>query len=306
MQQDKINWDDIRQEATDYLCSYLQIDTINPPGNETEGARFLQGLLEKEGIDAEIIESEPGRGNIVARLNGNGSGKPLVLLSHLDVVPAEAAKWDHAPLSGAIVEDEIWGRGALDCKSLGIMETMVLILLKRTGQALGRDVVLLAVADEEKGGTKGAAWLAENRPDLFDVDAVINEGGGVGVTRTDSNYYLCQVAEKGICWFRIYFSGNPGHASIPRDDNCLFSLGRCLEIIGNYRSRIQMPPVMGKFVETFSGDKEIAFLLEKMANVPEQADEVLEGIPDTGLRQILGTMIRNTFVPTVAKGGEKN
>jgi acetylornithine deacetylase/succinyl-diaminopimelate desuccinylase-like protein len=305
MVQDTIDWNEVEEQATRYLCDYLQINTINPPGNETEGARFLQGLLEKEGIETEIIESEPGRGNLIARIKGSGEGRPLVLLSHIDVVPAESDKWDHAPLSGTIVDGDIWGRGALDCKSLGVMETMVLILLKRTGRMLRRDLVLMAVADEEKGGTKGAGWLADHRPDFFDVDAVINEGGGVGITRGDNNYYFCQVAEKGICWLRIFFNGSPGHASIPREDNCLLSLGRCLDLIGKYRSRIQLPPVTGKFIETFSGDKEITGLLRKMVDAPDRADEVLEKVPDKGLRQFLGTMIRNTFVPTVVKGGEK-
>ncbi len=300
-----INWHAVKQEASEYLSTYLQIDTTNPPGNEVEGARFLHEILNREGVTAEIVESEPGRGNLIARLKGDGSKKPLLLLSHIDIVPAEGEKWEHPPLSGKIVDDEIWGRGALDCKSLGIMQAMAVILLRRTGQKLNRDVIMAATADEEKGGTKGVGWLARNRRDLFEIDAVINEGGGVGVARKNNNYYFCQVAEKGICWFRVFFRGSPGHASIPRGDNCLFSLGRCIDRIANYRSRIQVPPVAEHFIKGFSNDREMALMLKNIAGNPEQADEVLEKISDKGLQQFLGAMIRNTFVPTVAQGGAK-
>lgn len=305
MQTHEINWDKTTEEAASYLSQYLQIDTTNPPGNEVEGALFLKELLEKEGIAAEIVESGARRGNVIARVRGDGSKRPLLLLSHIDVVPAEGGKWIYPPLSGKIVENDIWGRGALDCKSLGIMEAMVLILLKRTGKPLRRDVMLAATADEERGGTNGVAWLCQNRRDLLAVDAVINEGGGVGIARKEKNYYFYQVAEKGICWFRITFSGSPGHASIPRDDNCILSLGRCVDVVGNYRSPIQVPPVTKGLIDKLSEDDEIASILERVVRDQHTADSALKEISDRGLRQLLGTMIRNTFVPTVVKGGEK-
>lgn len=158
-----IDWNSVEREATGYLSQYLQVDTTNPPGNEIQGARFLQALLEKEGISCEIIESEPRRASLVSRLPGASGNRPLLLLSHIDVVPAEADKWLHPPFSGAVIGDEIWGRGAVDCKGLGIAEVMVLLLLKRSGHALGRGVVLVATADEEKSGVKerpGSARIA--------------------------------------------------------------------------------------------------------------------------------------------------
>jgi len=305
MKEGDINWGKIEREATDYLSQYLQIDTTNPPGNESQGAMFLKELLGREGIPNDIIESQYGRGNLIARLKGNGSKLPLLLLSHIDVVPAEGEKWSHPPFSGKLVDGEIWGRGALDCKSLGIMEAMVLIQLKKTGCLLSRDVIMAATADEEKGGTFGVGWLCKNRPELQEVEAVINEGGGVGLPGKRNNYYLCQVAEKGVCWIRIKFTGNPGHASIPREDNCILSLGQSLDTIGKYRSRIQIPPLTKKFIQRFSGDEELAPILKKLLQEPLRADEALKNIPDRGFKQLLETMIRNTFVPTVVKGGEK-
>jgi len=305
MKDTEINWEKVKQQATDYLRQYLQIDTTNPPGNEIEGAQFLKRILEREGISGAIFESEPGRGNLIARLKGDGTKPPLLLLNHLDVVPVEKEKWSYPPFSGRLVNGEIWGRGALDCKSLGIAETMVLILLKRTGQHLKRDVIMAATADEEKGGILGVGWLWNNRPEFQDIDAVINEGGGVGISRKRNNLYFCQVAEKGVCWVRIVFKGSPGHASIPREDNCILSLGRSLDIIRRYRSKVQISPVTMKFIQGFSEDEELAPIFEKLLKAPQYADEALRDIPDRGLKQLLETKIRNTFVPTVVKGGEK-
>ncbi|HNR13611.1 MAG TPA: M20/M25/M40 family metallo-hydrolase [Thermodesulfobacteriota bacterium] len=305
MQEYLIDWNAVEKEATEYLSQYLQIDTTNPPGNEIEGARFLKTLLGKEGISCEIMESEPLRASLIGRLPGSGSKRPLLLLSHIDVVPAEADKWAHPPLSGAVIGNEIWGRGAVDCKGLGIAELMVLLVLKRSGQRLKRDVMLVATADEEKGSVNGAAWLCRNRKDLLEVDAIINEGGGAGISRKKNNFYFCQVAEKGISWFRITFSGSPGHASIPREDNCILSLGRCLNAVGNYRSLVQVPPVTRELVNKLSLDPGFAPLLEKIMQHQGEEDEALGQVPDRGVSQLLGGMIRNTFVPTVVKGGEK-
>ncbi|MCD6353098.1 MAG: M20/M25/M40 family metallo-hydrolase [Proteobacteria bacterium] len=305
MKENIINWEDVQQKATEYLCQYLQINTVNPPGKEIEGAHFLKGILSQAGISSTIVESEPGRGNLIARLEGGGEKPPLLLLSHIDVVPAEAEKWIYPPFSGKVVDEEIWGRGALDCKSLGIANAMVLILLKKSVIQLNRDIIMAATADEEKGGTFGAGWLCRNQPGFQDIEAVINEGGGVGIAGKNKNYYFCQVAEKGICWMRIRFTGSPGHGSLPRDDNCILSLGSCLSRIGAFRPEIQLPPVTMQFLKGFSDDDVLAPLFDQIACNPQSADNALKHIKDKGLKQLLGTMLRTTFVPTVVKGGEK-
>ena len=305
MNEKKIGWEEVEEKATDYLSQYLQINTTNPPGNESKGAQFLKGILKQEGIENDIIESEPGRGNLIACLKGTGIKQPLLLLNHIDVVPAEEEKWTYPPFSGKVVEGEIWGRGALDCKSLGIIQAMVLILIKKIGTPLSRDVILAATADEEKGGRFGVGWLCKNRPEFHRVDAVINEGGGVGLARKGRNFYLCQVGEKGACWLRIVFKGTPGHASLPREDNCILLLGQGIENFRKHHSLIRVPEIMKKFIESFAVDEEIGPILKALLQQPLRADEILKAIPDQGLKQLLIALTRNTFVPTVVKGGEK-
>lgn len=134
---------------------------------------------------------------------------------------------------------------------------------------------------------------------------MINEGGGAGISRKEHNFYFCQVAEKGISWFHVTFQGSPGHASIPREDNCLLSLGRCLNAVGTYRSAVQVPPVTRTMADRLSCDPDFAPVLEKILQHQSEVDSLLSQVPDRGVSQILGAMIRNSFVPTVVKGGEK-
>src|SRR5512139_3757624 len=132
MTKQQIDWNAIEKEAVDLLCRYIQINTINPPGNELAGALFLKEVLKKNGIAAKLYESDKGRGNLITSFRGNSHAIPeILLLHHIDVVPVEEDKWEHPPLSGSVIDGEIWGRGALDCKSLGIMQLMAFVLLNR-------------------------------------------------------------------------------------------------------------------------------------------------------------------------------
>src|SRR5580765_7978577 len=163
--------DPLEEAAEDALIQYLRIDTSNPPGNETAGAKFLQQLLAKEGIETQLLGSDPARQSLYARLRGGAAGpggeKALLLLHHIDVVPATAAEWTKPPFAGLKNNGYLWGRGALDIKSLGIAEAVAMIDLKRRGAQLRRDVVYLAVADEELGGTQGCKEILDAHPELF-------------------------------------------------------------------------------------------------------------------------------------------
>ena len=168
----------LEDEAVSWLQQYIQIDTINPPGNETRAVDFLAEIFEAEGIEYETAESAPGRGNIWARLEG-GDEPGLILLQHSDVVPANEEFWTIPVLSGAIRDGFILGRGARDMKGLGTLQLATFLALHRSGVALNRDVVFLATADEEAGGFYGVGWLIENRPEIFeDIGILLNEGGG--------------------------------------------------------------------------------------------------------------------------------
>ena len=212
----------MKHEAVELLSEYLKIDTTNPPGNENKGAEFLAGVLEKEGFEPKVYEAAPARSSIKAVLPGSGQKGAIILLSHIDVVPAKADEWSVEPFSGAIKDGFIYGRGALDMKSLGILELFALLEIKRQGLTPCRDIIFLAVADEETGGAKGAQYLLEHYPEEFRADLVINEGGfGLSDVLTDRSLFMISTAEKGVCQVKLTASGSPGHGSMPHENNAL-------------------------------------------------------------------------------------
>jgi acetylornithine deacetylase/succinyl-diaminopimelate desuccinylase-like protein len=208
-------------ETASLLQSYLRLDTTNPPGGETGGAELLGAFLEANGVATEIWEGTPGRANLVARVPGSGAAPPLCLLSHIDVATAEPERWPEGkgPLSGALDADGyLWGRGALDMKGMGALQVMTLVLLARQEVDLVRDVVLLAVADEEVNNLGIKEVVA--RWDEVGCSHVINEGGiGIkGLFFEDQTAFAISVGEKGVLWTRMIAEGPPGHGSVPRPD----------------------------------------------------------------------------------------
>ena len=204
----------LQDEAVEWLQEYIRINTINPPGNETAGAEFFAEIFEAEGIEYEMAESAPGRGNIWARLEG-GDEPGIVLIHHIDVVPADERFWTVDPLSGELRDGYIYGRGALDTKTSGILHLAAFLALHRTETPLNRDVIFMATADEEAGGFFGAGWLVENRPELFEnVGFLLNEGGGGSDVDGTVNFGL-EVTQKVPYWLRLTANGEPGHGSRP-------------------------------------------------------------------------------------------
>jgi acetylornithine deacetylase/succinyl-diaminopimelate desuccinylase-like protein len=228
----EVSWSEVTEEATSLLRDYLRINTTNPPGGEEAGAVFLRDVLAREGIGAELYDAGKSRVSLAARLPAARSSarKPIVLLSHIDVVPVEAEHWEQDPFGGALVEDTIWGRGALDMKGMGIMELMTMAVLKRHGVELDRDILLVAVADEEEGGIHGVHWLMKNAPQLFDADYVFNEGayGFCDLMGRSATIFGLGTSEKSPCWIKLRAKGSPGHASVPHGDNAVAHLARAL------------------------------------------------------------------------------
>src|SRR5216684_1027968 len=211
--------DPVEREAEGSLVAYLRIDTSNPPGNETAGARFLQQLLAKEGIEAKLVGSDPNRQSVYARLVSGSNEKALVLLHHIDVVPAVAGEWTKPPFAGLRSGGYIWGRGALDIKSLGIAELMAFVDLKRRHLPLRRDVIYLAVADEEMGGLHGCKEILEQNPALFaNTGFVLNEGGYNETIVDHVSFWGIEVQAKVPLWLRITMKGAAGHSASPPDD----------------------------------------------------------------------------------------
>ena len=243
-----MDWPAATAEALVHFKQLLRIDTTNPPGNERAAADYLGRVLDREGIPYRIVESEPTRASLVARLAGSGKNAPLMLNGHLDVVPVEREHWRHDPFGAEEHEGCIWGRGAVDMKNMVAMSLMTLILLKRAGMALERDVIFAAVADEEAGSRLGAQFLVEHHPELVRAEYVLNEIGAYTLHLGDAVFYPIQVAEKGICWFELTAQGTAGHGSMPRPDNAVVRIARAIDALGTVRLPFHDVPVVESFL----------------------------------------------------------
>jgi len=214
-------WQDIGTEATRLLQQYVRIDTSIPPGDVTRAADFLEGVLEGEGIPVTRYESGPGRSIIVARLEGTTDAKPILLLHHMDVVPADASQWARDPFGAEVAEGRLWGRGAMDMKGVGITHLMAFLSLKRQNVPLSRDVILMAVPDEEIGGDLGNRWMMDHHYADLDPEYVLDEGGfgSPDLFAPGRRVYGISVAEKKILWLKLRAEGVAGHGSQPHDQN---------------------------------------------------------------------------------------
>lgn len=300
---------EVEDEVTRLLCDLIRFDTTNPPGNETAAAEYLARVLGEDGFECEVLESAPGRGSVVTRFKGSGSGPSLLLLSHLDVVPADPGEWSVPPFGGVVKDGFVWGRGALDMKSLTALEVVVLKLLKRRGVRLKGDVVLAATADEEKGGEAGAEWLVKNHPGKVCADYVINEFGGPAMPVGGKNLFPVQTAEKGILWLRIRAHGSPGHGSKPGSaDNAIMRINRVVERLGNYRDKVALVPTVRQYLGALAReDVRVRGLLTRLLEEPASADMVLDELSrvDRFLAEDVRAMVRMTVAPTMVHGGVK-
>ena len=214
------DWEAVGKEATELLSSYIRINTSNPPGHEKAAADFLRGILEREGFTVTVWEPVPGKVNLIARLAGTGKKRPMILLHHMDVVPASRAFWSVDPFGGEVKDGYVWGRGTIDTKGLGIAELVAVLTLKRQGITLDRDIILLATSDEEIGGVLGAGDVTKHHLDaLLNAEFVLNEGGSITTDNAGKSlYYGVLTAEKSPFWLEVIARGTPGHGSIARDD----------------------------------------------------------------------------------------
>ncbi|HZD06224.1 MAG TPA: M20/M25/M40 family metallo-hydrolase, partial [Longimicrobiales bacterium] len=238
----------LQDEAVAWLRAYIRVNTTNPPGNEIRGAEFFARIFEAEGIPYEIVESAPGRGNVWARLEG-GDEPALVLLHHMDVVPADPDYWSVDPFGAEVEDGLIYGRGALDTKTLGILDLAGFLALHRSGVPLKRDVIFMATADEEAGGFQGAGWLVENRPELFEgVGFLLNEGGGGEVVDGKVQFGV-EVTQKVPYWIRLTTRGEPGHGSRPRASSAVTELVGALERLRAYAFEPRIIPAVDAHFE---------------------------------------------------------
>ena len=289
--------------AVDLMQQYLRVNTSNPPGNELEAAKFLKKIFDQNGIENEIFEFKPGRANIIARLKGNGSKRPIILLSHMDVVTAEPASWDVDPFSAVIKNGEIYGRGALDMKGEGLLHLMTMILLKREGPPLSRDVIFLGTADEEVDD-EGSLWMIANKADLFkNAEYVITEGGD---NLTDGNTVKLvgvDVAEKAPFWLKLTATGLAGHGSRPVADSATNRLIRAMNRILDWETPVKLLPAVEQFF------KDIAPLQQEPLRA--QFQNIRESLKDRDFAKALtnqrefGFLLRNTISITMLSGSKQ-
>lgn len=231
--------------AVEWMRDYLRINTSNPPGNELAAAQFFKKILDQEGIENQVFEFKPGRADIWARLKGDGSKRPLILLSHMDVVTSDPSQWKVDPFSAEIIDGAIYGRGAQDMKQEGLAQLVAMVMLKREGVRLNRDIILLATSDEEVDGI-GTDWMIANKRDLLENAEYLITEGGDNLLRHDGRVEAVNVdvAEKSPFWLKLTAHGEPGHASIPMADSAPNRLIRALYRVINYQTELKVLPVI--------------------------------------------------------------
>jgi acetylornithine deacetylase/succinyl-diaminopimelate desuccinylase-like protein len=243
-----------RDEVTALLQALLRLDTVNPPGNETQASELLRDHLAQRGVEAQLVAREPHRANLVARIKG-GDGPSLAFLSHTDTVLADPAEWERDPWSGELVDGEVWGRGALDMKDQVAASTVAFASLAREGFEPSGDLVLIVVADEEVGAGYGLSWLVEAHPELVRCDYAVNEGGGERLVVGGRPVYFCATAEKMSAPFTIRVHGRSGHASMPGiADNALVKGAGYIEKLGAYEPPRELIPEARGLLEAVLGE----------------------------------------------------
>jgi acetylornithine deacetylase/succinyl-diaminopimelate desuccinylase-like protein len=301
----RIKWDEVQTEATNLFIEYLKIDTTNPPGNELGAARFFGELCKREGIEYRIFEPVPGRGTIWARLRGDGSLRPVVLLNHTDVVPHNPEFWSIDAFSGAVKDGFIYGRGAMDMKSLGVAQFVALLTLKRAKVPLKRDVIFLGTADEEAGGLQGAGWFAKNHPELLaHAEFLFNEGGSNNVDAIGNVLSIgVGPSEKTPAWLRLTATGEPGHASVPRPQSAVNRLLRALNRLLDYSPPIRLTPVVEQAFKAISPllPPEQAAKYADIRAAIKEPEFLRQFESDPGRR----ALIRNTISITMLQGSNK-
>jgi acetylornithine deacetylase/succinyl-diaminopimelate desuccinylase-like protein len=290
----------MNEECLRHLQALIRLDTSNPPGNEIIAVEYVRRQLEAAGLQAEIVESEPGRGNLRSVLKGDGSARPLLLMSHTDVVPVEAEYWTHPPFGAEIADGYVWGRGAVDMKQWGAWHLTIFLTLARSGVPLKRDVVLLATADEEDGSYKGMRWIAEKMPHWLDAEYGLSEGGGGEMNVGGRSFFPCRVAEKGACRFHVRAHGSPGHGSRPHNDNAIVKLGAALERIGNAPLPLQpTATVRGMLEEILGGTEEGREMIERLLTADTFEEALAQAPFSPTMKLTLNAQLRNTATPTI-------
>lgn len=301
------DWKGLGDEAAQLLSHYLRINTTNPPGNEITAARWLAAVLQRDGIEARIFEPAPGKANLYARLAGDGSARPIILLNHMDVVLASPEFWTVDPFSGVLKDGYIWGRGALDMKGEAVAQLMTMLVLKRAKVPLKRDIIFLATSDEEIGAGVGAAWIAEQQADLVrGAEFLLNEGG---TTRAKTGggaveYYAIGTTEKSPFWLDVTARGTAGHGSRPTPDNPVHRLIRALNRVADWKTPLIVTPAVERSFRDLS-------TIERDTTMRRWLSDIRSAVRDSAAARVLtsdltyNAVLRNTISITGLSGSTK-
>jgi acetylornithine deacetylase/succinyl-diaminopimelate desuccinylase-like protein len=317
--------DRARDELVETLRDLIRIPSVNPvpadaPDGELRAARWIADALADAGVPPEVHEAFPGRGSVTARLRGDGTGgEPLLLLSHLDVVPAPPHEWTHDPFAGDLADGFVWGRGAVDMKDLVAMELVVVRMLAAEARAAGRDPasdpvpgltrdgLLASTADEEAGGLNGILPLVLERPELLRAAGAINESGAVATTIAGRRFYPIGVAEKGYAVYRLTVHGTWGHGSMPRNDNAAVLASQIVTKLA-----VQGPPRLTPTMERFLADVGANVADDQRRIVaalagpdPRSAELALDAACDPMSARVLRALLRDTVSPDIIQAGVK-
>lgn len=285
-------------EALKFLLELVRANTSNPPGNESRAAEYIKGVLAAEGIQSQIYESAPGRGNLVARLKGNGKKKPLLLMGHLDVVGVERDKWTLDPFAAILKDGYLYGRGSHDDKAMDAANLEVFLLLHRLKIPLNRDVILLAEAGEEGTTQFGIDYMVANHWDEIACEFALNEGGNTPEEDGKVLYVGVSTTEKVPRGLRLIAHGTSGHGSAPRVDNAIVHLAAAVAKVGTWEAPMRLNETTRRFFEQ----------LAKIS--PPQQAQVYSHVEEPAAQQKLHvtepgyySMLRTSLVPTIINGG---
>ena len=306
----EMSWPAVERETIEHLQRLIRIPSVNPPGEELAVASYLDGVLASAGIATQLFEPAPGRGAVVARIAGDGSRRPVLLLAHMDVVGVERDEWSTDPFGGEVRDGYLYGRGAIDDKGMLAANLMVMLLLQRhvveRGGRLTRDVVFVATPDEETGGELGMGWLIEHHRGLLDAEFAVNEGGRLRIVNGSPLYAAVQTAEKVPHTVALTAHGPGGHASVPLADNAVSRLGRALAAVYAVGNPIRLLPTTRGFFGRLAAVWPDAAIRRAMADVVSghprrvrRGARALERMP--ALRAVLSTGVS----ATVVRGGTK-
>ena len=291
-----------KDEAVRNLQAMIRIDTSNPPGNETKLAEHLKAMLDREGIASEIIAAEPGRGNLIARIKGNGRKQPILLLGHEDTVGVQKEQWTMDAFTGLIRDGYVYGRGALDDKSGVTAMLQVFLMIHRRKIPLDRDIIFLAEAGEEGGGGVGIEFLVEKHWPKIESEFALNEGAEIFEKNGKVQYVGVSTSEKLVRTMKLVARGTSGHGSMPRIDNAIVHLAAAVAKLGDYQPRLRLNETTRTFFERLArvSPPDEAFLYSHLED-PVVGKMVEETLRRTNV--YYNSMLRTSISPNILAGG---